>query len=63
MNKEVSNNVLYQMQYRKENKKKVSLDINLDENEQLEKIVKELNITKVQVFRKGIEEYTKLLIK
>lgn len=49
----------YIQEYRKENKKQFNVDLNKEEWEELNKLLKEKGITKVQFVRNAIEELRK----
>lgn len=49
----------YIQEYRKEHKKQFNVDLNKEEWEELNKLLKEKGITKVEFVRKGIEELRK----
>ncbi len=49
----------YIQEYRKENKKQFNVDLNKDEAEELDRLLKEKGMTKVEFVRKAIEELKK----
>lgn len=49
----------YIQEYRKNKKKQFNVDLNKDEAEELEKLLKEKELTKVQFIRNAIEELKK----
>lgn len=49
----------YIQEYRKNKKKQFNVDLNKDEAEELEKLLKEKKLTKVQFIRNAIEELKK----
>lgn len=53
----------YITEYRKKHKKQFNVDLNIDEYNELEKLLKKCNITKAQFLRNSIEELKKSLKK
>ena len=53
----------YIQEYRKNKKKQFNVDLNKDESEELEKLLKEKELTKVQFIRNAIEELKKDYLK
>lgn len=49
----------YIQEYRKENKKQFNVDLNKDEAQELEQLLKEKGMTKVEFVRKAIEKLKK----
>ena len=49
----------YIQEYRKENKKQFNVDLNKDEAEELDRLLKEKGMTKVEFVRKAIEKLKK----
>ena len=49
----------YIQEYRKENKKQFNVDLNKEEAEELDRLLKEKGMTKVEFVRKAIEELKK----
>lgn len=49
----------YIQEYRKEHKKQFNVDLNKEEWEELNKLLKQKKMTKVEFVRKGIEELKK----
>ena len=50
-----TNKQVYDMEYRRKNKKQINIDLNLDEYEELKEIIEKTGLTKVEIFRKGIQ--------
>lgn len=53
----------YIQEYRKNKKKQFNVDLNKDESEELEQLLKEKELTKVQFIRNAIEELKKDYLK
>jgi hypothetical protein len=50
----------YDIEYKKKKKKQFKVDLNIDEYEELEKLLKAKGMTKVQLVREGLERLKKL---
>ena len=50
----------YDIDYKKKKKKQFKVDLNIDEYEELEQLLKAKGMTKVQLVREGLERLKKL---
>lgn len=50
----------YDIEYKKKKKKQFKVDLNIDEYEELEQLLKAKGMTKVQLVREGLERLKKL---
>ncbi len=57
------NKVKYDIEYRKKHKKSILIDLNIDEYEELQKLLHIANISKTQLFRNAIADLRKSLEK
>lgn len=59
MEKKEFNKTEYDIDYRKKHKKQFNADLNIDEMEELEELLKKKNLTKIQFLRNAIKDLKK----